>query len=59
MYVYLVNCLTTPYLIIPSHHILFIHHHHQTVRELAQLFQDLSSDHPIPSSSSVSRKYVD
>ena len=35
--------------------ILFIRH--QEVRKLGQLFSDLSSDHPMPSSSSVSRRY--
>ena len=43
-------------LIWSSHPILFICL--QLVRELGQLFYDLSSDHPIPSSSSISREYV-
>ena len=43
-------------LIWSSHPILVIHL--QRVCELCQLFEYLSSDHTIPSSSSVSRKYV-
>ena len=38
-----------------SHLILFIHL--QNVRELGQLFEYSSSDHPIPSSLSISRMY--
>ena len=53
----LVNCLNTSHLIIPSHPLPF-HPLLQAVRYLGQLFNGFSSDHPIPSSSSVSRQYV-
>ena len=91
MYMNLVNCLKTSYLIIPSHslypyvnliscfktfhssqdvreqltvnlgqfsHLIILSHLLQDVRKLGRLFEYLSSDHPIPSSSPVSSLYA-
>ena len=55
MYVNLVNCLNTCHLIIPFHP---LHPSPGSTWTWSIVFEYLTSDHPIPSSSSVTRMYV-